>query len=246
MHRKPYVPLKPKMPPPVDEAIKGIVLTNAVTLVMALWQEWSVLQLMWPFWMQSVIIGWYSRQRMLKLREFCTNGMRINGREVDPTPQTQSYVANFFAMHFGIFHLVYLGFLVAFSTTADAAGFITVTNESTGVKSLVHIGHVYPTDFVVYAVLAAGFWQAHRASHREHVQADLGNTPKLGTLMMLPYARILPMHLTMIIAIPLGGGAVWLFVLMKIAADVAMHKVEHRQLQAHKPAERQPQRRGSA
>ena len=37
------------------------------------------------------------------------------------------------------------------------------------------------------------FVQSHRASHREHVAADLAGTPKLGTLMMLPYARIVPM-----------------------------------------------------
>jgi hypothetical protein len=32
---------------------------------------------------------------------------------------------------------------------------------------------------VIDTVLAAGSWQSHRASHREHVQADLGNTPEL-------------------------------------------------------------------
>jgi hypothetical protein len=217
--------------PPVDDAVVGIVATNAVTLALAVWLEWSVLQLMWPFWMQSLIIGWYARRRILKLDGFCTDGLRINGRAVEPTPQTQRQIANFFALHFGFFHVVYLGFLVAFSTTADPAGLIAVA-DSSGTESPVHVGHVSGIDFIAYAVLALCFWQSHRASHREHVRADLGNRPKLGTLMLLPYARILPMHLTMIIAIPLGGGAVWLFVLLKIAADVVMHKVEHRWLQA--------------
>jgi hypothetical protein len=220
---------------PRDDALKGILLTNAVTLIIALWQEWSVLQLMWPFWMQSLIIGWYARQRMLKLQQFCTEGMKINDRRVDPTPQTQRQVANFFALHFGGFHVGYLVFLIALTTTTDSAGFITVTNESMGVASPVYVGHVHPLDFIVYAFLALGFWSSHRASHVEHVRADLGNTPKLGTLMMMPYARVLPMHLTIIAGVPLGGVAVWIFVVLKIAADLVMHKVEHRVLQGADP-----------
>lgn len=216
---------------PEDHALKGIVVTNVLTLVMAVWQDWSVLQLMWPFWMQSLIIGWYARRRMLMLESFCTRGMKVNGRTVEPTPRTQRQMANFFVLHFGGFHLGYLFFLVALSTATDAAGFVSVTNTSSGEVTQLLVGHVHPLDFLIYVALALGFWQAHRASHREHVRADLGNTPKLGNLMMLPYARIIPMHLTIILAVPLGSGAIWLFVLLKTAADVMMHKVEHRVLQ---------------
>jgi hypothetical protein len=215
-----------------DRALWGILLTNLATLGVALWQDWSVLQLMWPFWIQSLVIGWYARQRMLELTRFSTEGLRINSRAVEATPQTRQRVAGFFALHYGLFHLVYLFFLLALTLTSDAQGFIEVTNESTGAKSMVHIGKVQPLDFLIFAALAVGFVRSHGASHREHVQADLANSPKLGTLMMLPYARIIPMHLTIILAIPLGGGALWFFVLLKIAADLIMHRVEHRLLQA--------------
>jgi hypothetical protein len=112
-------------------------------------------------------------------------------------------------------------------TTADAAGYVMVTNESTGAQSPVYIGHVDTLDFIAYGVLAAGFWHTHRASHLLHVAADLGRRPRLGTLMMVPYARVIPMHLTIILAFALGGGMVWLFVLLKTAADVVMHRAEH-------------------
>lgn len=212
-----------------DRALRGIVLANAVTLVLAVVQQWSLLQLLWPFWMQSLIIGWYARQRILALREFSTDGLTINDRAVDPTPETQRKVANFFALHYGGFHAGYLIFLWLFSTTADPAGYVMVTGES-GTASPVHVGHVHPLDVVAYLALAFGFRQSHRASHREHVQKDLAGRPNLGTLMFMPYARIVPMHLTIIAGVPLGGGAVWLFVLLKTAADVIMHKVEHRLL----------------
>ena len=223
-----------------DRALWGILLTNLATLGVALWQDWSVLQLMWPFWIQSLVIGWYARRRMLKLTAFSTEGMRINNRAVEATPETRQRVAGFFALHYGLFHLVYLFFLLALTLTSDAQGFIEVTNESTGAKSMVHIGHVHPFDFLIFAALTVGFVRSHGASHREHVEADLANSPKIGTLMMLPYARIIPMHLTIVLAIPLGGNAMWFFVLLKTAADLIMHRVEHRLLQRPKAAPTEP------
>jgi len=220
----------PNASAPRDRALWGILVVNVITLLWALWQQWSVLQLLWPYWIQSLIIGWYARQRILKLDAFCTEGMRVNGRRVEATPATARQTANFFALHFGGFHVVYLIFLVALTSTTDAAGNIMVTNESTGVRSEVHIGHVHALDFFAYAVLAFGYWRTHRASHAEHVAFDLGNRPKLGTLMMLPYARVLPMHLAIILAVAVGSGAIGLFVLLKTVADVVMHKVEHRLL----------------
>lgn len=219
---------------PSDRALWGILIVNGITLLWALWQQWSVLQLLWPYWMQSVIIGGYARQRMSKLHTFCTAGLLINGREVEATPAAARRAANFFALHFGGFHFIYLLFLVALTATTDAAGNIMVTNEGTGERSGVHIGRVHGLDFLAYAVLLVGYWRSHRASHLEHVAFDLGSRPKLGTLMMLPYARVLPMHFAIILAVLLGSGAIGLFVLLKTVADVVMHKVEHRVLGGRK------------
>ncbi len=224
---------------PTDHALKGILLANAATLALAWWQQWSLLELMWPYWMQSVIIGWYARQRILKLREFSTEGLRINDRAVSPTPETQRQVANFFALHYGFFHLGYLAFLVMFSATADGAGFVTVHHDSGG-SSEVHIGHLHPLDYLAFALLVIGFWLSHRASHREHVAADLCGCPNLGTLMFLPYARVVPMHLTIILGVSMGDSALWLFALLKTGADVLMHKVEHRILGGNRHRGRDP------
>jgi hypothetical protein len=172
------------------------------------------------------------------LRAFSTEGLTINDRPVDPTPATRRRVASFFVLHYGGFHLVYLLFLATFSSTADAGGFVTVANESTGVESVVQLGRVRAIDFVAFLALAAGFWHSHRSSHHEHLQADLGNRPNLGTLMFVPYARVLPMHLTIILAAPLGGGVVWIFGLLKTGADVIMHKVEHRLLRGRQAVAR--------
>ena len=101
-----------------------------------------------------------------------------------------------------------------------------------------HIGNVEPIDFLIYLGLATGFVASHGRSHEEHVRADLAKVQNIGHLMGLPYLRIVPMHLCIILAIPFGGGAIWFFMLLKTVADVTMHKIEHRLLQ--RPAEAPP------
>lgn len=218
---------------PNDRALVGILAGNALTLLAALVFGWGLVQLLWPFWIQSVVIGWYARQRILKLDRYCVEGVKFNDRPVEATADTRRRIANFFALHYGGFHFVYLMFLFAFTVTASPAGYIDVRNEDTGELMAVHVGNVTPIDWLVFAGLGWTFWRAHRASHEEHVAADLAGKPNVGTLMMLPYARVIPMHLTILLGIWLGGGgaAIVLFALLKAVADVAMHRFEHRELQ---------------
>jgi len=45
--------------------------------------------------------------------------------------------------------------------------------------------------------------------------------------MFFPYARIIPMHLTIIFGMLLGKGAIVLFLTLKTLADMIMHVLEH-------------------
>ncbi len=216
---------------PADTSVVGIVGANALTLVVAVWQEWGLLHLLWPYWTQSMIIGWYARRRILLLEQLSTENLRMNNRQVDPTPETQRRVANFFALHYGLFHLGYLVFLL--QATAGASGdVLPVVEEASGNAVHFPVGQVTALDWLIFAALAIAFWRSHRASHLEHVEADLSRVPNVGTLMFMPYARVLPMHTTIILGATIGAGAVWLFALLKTAADVVMHKLEHHVLQA--------------
>ena len=38
----------------------AVVATNVAVIGIALWQHWPLVVLLWPYWLQSVIIGWYS------------------------------------------------------------------------------------------------------------------------------------------------------------------------------------------
>lgn len=211
-----------------DHAALGIVASNLLTLLIAWWQDWPLALMLWPYWCQSLIIGWYARKRILALGTFSTEGFRINDKAVEPTPQTQRSTANFFALHYGLFHFVYFIFLLAMSAmsgepAASGGGMPTVPPS---------FDRIHGSDLLLVLGLSVAFWFSHRASHREHVAADLRRVPNIGTLMFMPYLRIVPMHLTIILGMALGDD--WgrlLFGSLKTIADVLMHKIEHRWLQ---------------
>jgi len=117
------------------------------------------------------------------------------------------------------------------SRDADAQGFVPVNMADSGEVMQLYVGSQGLLDVVLYVGLAVAFWLGHRASFREHIDSDLAHSPEPGKLMMLPYLRIIPMHLTLICGVLLGGaGTVMFFILLKTAADVALHYLEHRLL----------------
>jgi uncharacterized protein DUF6498 len=105
------------------DSTRFLLLSNALAAGMALILRWPLETLLWPYWIQSVIIGWYSRQRVLALKSFSTDGLTMNDQPVPETVASLRKVAGFFTLHYGFFHAVYLAFLVqrsaALSTWAD-------------------------------------------------------------------------------------------------------------------------------
>jgi hypothetical protein len=194
------------------ENTRSLIVANVAALALALWFQWPLALLLWPYWVQSLVIGWFSRKRILALQDFSTEGFKINDVTVAPTRAVKASTANFFALHYGFFHLVYFVFLLQ------------------GVAALT------PIDWLGLAAAAVGFIVNHQASYRHNIEADARGKPNIGTLMFLPYLRIVPMHLTILAGGALAGAqvSVWgllVFGCLKTAADVAMHVIEHRLLQ---------------
>jgi hypothetical protein len=110
-------------------------------------------------------------------------------------------------MHYGLFHLVYAVFLAKLQMPVQ--------------------------DWLWVAVAGAGFVANHGQSYRRFQEADRLGRPNIGTLMFLPYLRVVPMHLMIIFGVGMLGGsatAVLLFGALKTVADCAMHVTEHRLL----------------
>ena len=189
-----------------DRSMVVLLLSNLVTIALAVYQQWDVYVLMWVYWGQSVIIGYFNVRRIMDLKKFSTSGFKINNRSVKPTPETQSKTAVFFALHYGFFHLGYLVFLTA--ETKVAGGF--------------------PLFYVLVCIGA--FYLNHWFSYRYNREQEQDRVPNIGSIMFFPYIRIIPMHLMIVAGVSVFGGsagALIVFLLLKTAADVAMHVVEH-------------------
>ncbi len=52
--------------------------------------------------------------------------------------------------------------------------------------------------------MTARFAWNHRSSYRRHIAADREGFPNIGTMMFLPFLRVVPMHLTIGLAAALG------------------------------------------
>ena len=170
-------------------------------------QRWDLQELMWVYWGQSVIIGIVNVWRMLTLKKFSTEGFTSNGRPVPETRAGKISTAAFFAAHYGIFHLVYFVFLL---------GGLFGSKET-------------PLRLTPMAVCLLAFLVNHIYSFLYNRAQDAERVPNLGTIMFYPYARILPMHLTLIFgaAVARTRLPLLLFLGLKTGADLVMHVVEH-------------------
>ena len=190
----------------VDRSVAVLIVSNLVTIALALALEWDIRDVMWIYWGQSVIIGFFNWRRILGLKRFSTENFKIGSRPAQATRQTQQEVARFFLLHYGFFHFVYLIFLLALATPVSATPFLGI----------------------VLCILA--FLISHWFSYRYYRQRDVERTPNIGCIMFLPYGRIIPMHFTIIFGGFVGaesGGSLLLFLGLKTLADVVMHMMEH-------------------
>jgi hypothetical protein len=68
----------------------------------------------------------------------------------------------------------------------------------------------------------------HYYSHKINLEEDKRKLRHIVSLMFHPYARIIPMHLTMILAFIINGRTgLILFMILKTIADLISHMIEH-------------------
>ncbi|MDD5593700.1 MAG: DUF6498-containing protein [Candidatus Margulisbacteria bacterium] len=199
-----------------NPSLWSLITANLLVAALALRFDWSLIELLWIYWCQSVIIGVINFIKLLTLADFSTEGFTVNGRSVPANQLTKFSTALFFALHYGTFHLVYLIFLSVFTLAGNELPL------GPGVTSVAGI---------VFSTLV--FLANHLFSfYSNWPQERLGTN--IGQQMFIPYVRIIPMHLTIIFGAVLGsatGGTfvpLLLFLALKTFADVALHLYEHR------------------
>ncbi len=201
-----------------DPTSISLVISNLLILVFAVAENTSLMTILWIYWCQSVIIGIFNFFKILTLKDFSTEGVKTAPEFMATSGTLKIFLAGFFAVHYGFFHLIYAFFLGTFSM----GGFFSTTANS--------------IDFGFILTAAALFFLNHLFSflYYRNKQTTREN---IGKVFIFPYARIIPMHLTIIF----GGMLLSLgllqhfvlvfFLLLKTIADLAMHAIEHAEQQ---------------
>ena len=188
-----------------DRSALSLFFSNIITMIIAIADGWSLIMVMWIYWGQSVAIGITNFIRILSLKNFSTEGFRINNRAVEPTKSAQRQTAFFCLFHYGFFHFVYGIFLFTASFDED----------------------INPLYIILCAFM---FLINHIYSFFYNREGDSGKKQNLGTVMFFPYARIIPLHITIVFGFLFATGwfGLLFFLSLKTIADLLMHMIEHR------------------
>lgn len=209
-----------ELTPPVT----GLILANLATISLAILQNWDAATILFTFWVQSIIIGLFTVIKLLSadtalLAAELGKAEEWTGRgPVASRGRVWTYkilVAGFFTVHYSLFHLFY--YLLFFSDPVFG-----------------------PVEYFMGAgwIAAAIFLLCHLFSFLFYRQNEPRGGQYMATAILLPYNRIVPMHLTMILGGTIAGllqllGIVTdlpvlvVFLLLKTCMDVRMHIVLH-------------------
>ncbi|MDO8583058.1 MAG: DUF6498-containing protein [bacterium] len=187
-----------------DSSVISLLFSNILIIILAIVQRWEVATVLWTYWMQSVIIGFFNFLRILSLKNFSTKNFTINNQPALPTPQTKIFTALFFAFHYGLFHFIYAVFLFNFFNSGQ------------------------PLDLNYLSLGGLIFFLNHFFSYLHNKMTNKQKTQNIGQLIFSPYVRIVPMHLIVVFGAFMGQSALLTFLFLKTAVDISMHAVKHR------------------
>ena len=194
----------------------SLIFSNLSVIFFALIDGITAADVLWIYWGQSVIIGVFNFINIISLKEFSTDGFKQGGEQALPTRGVKISTAVFFLFHYGFFHFIYAMFIGGFYSMNQYYSSNTASN------------------FVLYSGVI--FFLSYLIEFITLRTEPSSEIPNIGKLMFAPYARIIPMHLTII----LGGFAtafgdifstntnffiIVLFVMIKTSVDLITHSI---------------------
>lgn len=94
-------------------SVWSLLISNLLIALFTIIEKQSVLNVLWVYWFQSVIIGVFNFFKIISFKEFTVDGLKMNNRLLTKSKAAKVSVATFFLFHYGFFHFVYALFLSA-------------------------------------------------------------------------------------------------------------------------------------
>ncbi|MDP2717797.1 MAG: DUF6498-containing protein, partial [Candidatus Micrarchaeota archaeon] len=184
---------------------------NMVTAIGVVYLGWSPASVLLLFWAESAVIGFYTVLKMLLARQERFDapdslaGKMLAGAAFAVVQASRLFLIGFFIVHYGIFMLVHLMFLLFF---------LVSETDPLGALATVALG-------------GAAYFLSHGYSFVVNFLDQKGaEKAKAKSLMMAPYPRIFLMHFVVFLGAFFGLPALFL-VAGKTFFDLASHLFEH-------------------
>ncbi len=194
-----------------------MLISNLVTICLAVSQNWNVTVVIWIYWFQSITIGFFNLIRILALQDFRV----VENEELVGLPPFPSLAnerapskrfiqissAVIFSIHFGAVHFAYFMLLM----------------KGTFARTFGNVPNRFEWQYILLAAVL--FFMNHLFSYLHHrPQERIKST--IGPLMFYPYVRVLPMQFVLGLSLT-AAGALPFFLVLKTLADCIMHLIEH-------------------
>lgn len=193
-----------------DSSTVFLFITNVLMIIVAIIFNWNVMTLLWTYWVQSVIIGFFNVIKIINLKDDnATIILENDTSEQKNNILTKLFFSGLFCVHYGFFHLVYAFFLFVMG----------------------YVGKNVNLDINGILLFSGIFFLNHLFSYI--ITPNKETIKDIGNVMFKPYLRIIPMHLTLmfgVILILFGQNILLLIIFMgiKTILDIGSHKIVHR------------------
>jgi len=202
-----------------DISTISLILANLVPIIGIIFLNWNLFSTLIFYWSESVIIGLFN---LIKIIKVPVSIIEIENKEIGTNTVKQkvgkTFFCIFFIIHYGIFMLVHLMFIVLLFGSKYSINHITDI-----IPIIKEIGLA-----VLFLLLSHGISYYHHFIKRKEYQ-----NKNMMSLMIAPYKRIIVMHLTLIfgafivVLTNFPKIVIILFILIKTIVDLKAHNKEH-------------------
>lgn len=197
-------------------ALLTLLLANTLTIILFIVNGGSVMQALWTYWLQSIVIGVFAVFRIVALPA----GLRFNQHAMPTIGRAwKIFIVGAFVFQYGMAHIVYAVFLTVMQHR-DIEGMGLETFSMGGSVALTPV-------LIAGGVFALHHWLSYKGDRASNTAND-NTLITIKNILVQPYARTAPLHFIILfgplVAAWAGYASVFIvFMILKTIADIRLH-----------------------